>query len=95
MNDLEARAQRALAVFAGTKPVWKMIEESMKAFAGLNLTALSKTQRRQIETDLCEVNAILAQYPIKTAEDYKMMTCSQQFEVLIIIASLCESILKK
>jgi hypothetical protein len=95
MRDLEARAQRALSVFSGTTPIWKMIAESMKCFAGLNLTALSPAQRKQIDVMLLKVNRILSLYPLETEEDYRTMTYAHQFEILTITASLCESILKK
>ncbi len=95
MRDLEERADRALTVFSEAVPVWKMIAGSLKCFSGLDLGTVSQDEREKIEGDLSQVNGVFSLYSLESPEDYKTMAYSHQFEVLAIVASLCESILGK
>ncbi len=95
MRDLEARAEKALAVLSTAQPAWKMIEESLRSFSGLDLGAVSPSERQQLEGKLSKINRVLSLYSLSSHDDYKTMAYSHQFEVLTLVAALCEIILEK
>lgn len=92
---VEAFWSAPLPVFSEARPVWKMVAGLLKSLSGLDLATVSQDERQEIEGNLCAVNGIFSLYPLESPEDYKTMAYSHQFEVLTVVAPLCESILEK
>jgi len=70
-----ARLTKTLQHFEATdRPKWQSTQDGMISFAGPRHDALPRKVERSIDASLVEINRVLEKYPIKTWEDYQMIT---------------------
>ena len=56
-----------------TVPLWQKAHRVGEAFADVELNELQSKHRKKLYRQIAAVNAILAQYPIETFDDYALI----------------------
>lgn len=67
----------------------KVISASQQLF-GLELTKLSARVRKAIEKEFIFLNSILAQYPIKTFDDYSQISSTHLAQMVLALTRVCQ-----
>ena len=66
----------------------KIINAS-QLFSGLELTQLDPATRNKLNKNLIKLNSILSQYPIKTFDDYNLITRIHLDKMITILKKIC------
>jgi hypothetical protein len=75
LDNFSARLTNTIQHFKATdRPKWQSTQDGMIYFAGPCSDALPRKVERSIDASLVEINRVLEKYPIKTWEDYQMIT---------------------
>lgn len=83
IDDLRERYAQTLNLLVGPPPppLWKRVQQALGCYAGLQLDPIPSVWRRRIDLTFTRVNAILAKYPIKTFDDYQIIS-NEDLEML-------------
>ncbi len=93
MTDLQTRINSIIQIFANDLPKPDKVVTSLKAFSGLDIAHFNSHQTKSINKYLGKINNILSLYPIKTYDDYKIMSDSDLNKILKNIQELCLNLL--
>jgi len=75
MQDLTQRLMKMQLAFNSKQPIHKRYQEAMHAATHqLILSDLAPRMRKALEQQLVASNYVLQQYPIKTFDDYQMIS---------------------
>lgn len=82
IDDLRERYAKALDILCELQlPCWERVHRAMPCYAGVRLDLLPPVWQKRIDLTFRRVNAILANYPIKTVEDYQQIS-AEDLELL-------------
>jgi ribosomal protein S13 len=93
MTDLQTRINAIIQILANDLPKADKVVASLKAFSGLDITHFNSHQNESINKYLTKINNITARYPIKTDDDYKILSNADLSKILKSVQKLCLNLL--
>ena len=77
-----------------TMPVHEKVHNALLAFKGLVLSSIPSNTQKSVEPLLLRIQHVFNRYPIKTFEDYQLISEEELNEILLNISSLCKELLE-
>ena len=76
IDDLRKLYEETLNLLIGPNdpPLWKRVQLALACYARLPLDPIPPVWRRRIDLTFRRVNGVLAKYPIKTFDDYRLIS---------------------
>ena len=94
-HEAKQRALRAQMVLNDQDmPSYKKVHHSLFAFKGMVLSSIPMKTQKSVESTMLRNQRVFDRYPIKTFEDYQLISEEELNEILLNISSLCAEILK-
>lgn len=75
-------------------PSYKKVENALFAFKGMVLSSLPSKTQKSVESGLLRIQQVFNRYPIRTFEDYQLISEEELNEILLNISGLCAELLK-
>lgn len=94
MKPLLARMNEMEKILLDHMPKNDKVIKASEQLSGLEITALSASVRKNMNRELIFLNSILTQYPIKTFDDYSLISSQHLEQMIQALCRLCQ-ILKK
>ena len=86
MNELVPKLTAILKEMASKK---EAVIKCFSTMSGLEISALSSDQKRRITEQFLAINEILKKYPIKTHDDYSLISDNHLNKLLKNIKQIC------
>ena len=75
-------------------PAYEKVHNSLLAFKGMVLSSIPTKTQKSVESVMLKIQQVFNRYPIKTFEDYQLISEEELNEILLNISGLCSEILK-
>jgi hypothetical protein len=75
-------------------PTYEKVHYSLLAFKGMVLSSIPTKTQKSVESVMLKIQQVFNRYPIKTFEDYQLISEEELNEILLNISGLCSEILK-
>jgi len=75
-------------------PSYKKVHNSLLAFKGMVLSSIPSKTQKSVESVMLRNQQVFNRYPIRTFEDYQLISEEELNEILLNISGLCTEILK-
>jgi hypothetical protein len=75
-------------------PSYEKVHNSLLAFKGMVLSSIPTKTQKSLESVMLRIQQVFNCYPIKTFEDYQLISEEELNKILLNISGLCSEILK-
>jgi hypothetical protein len=75
-------------------PSYEKVHNSLLALKGMGLSSIPTKTQKSVESVMLKIQQVFNRYPIKTFEDYQLISEEELNEILQNISGLCSEVLK-
>jgi hypothetical protein len=94
-HEAKQHALKAQAVINNqSMPAHEKVQKSLLAFKGIVLSSIPSKTQKSVESVMLRIQQVFNRYPIKTFEDYQLISQEELNEILLDVSGLCAEILK-
>lgn len=94
-HKVKQRALKAQMVLNNqAMPAHEKVHNSLLAFKDMVLSSIPSKTQKSVESTMLRNQRVFDRYPIKTFEDYQLISEEELNEILLNISRLCAEILK-
>jgi hypothetical protein len=94
-NSAKQRASKALAILDSKGMLaHEKVHKSLLAFNDMTISSIPPATKKSLESVMVGIQRILDRYPIKTFEDYQVISEDELNEIVLNLSGLCSEILQ-